>query len=225
MKVWSSAVLLLILAGNVRADVPGPRPKPVPPNPNAVNFVIQFDDKVSEAKLVIPKQFLAPKAKADLGTDDGTGIAGASKIQTIMAGLCLALALGFGGLWMVRHRGQVSGRALGLLLGAVGFLALSTTGWADFAPPVKKGTVPAPVPFPVPANLNGKVLIEVVEKGDTVRLIINRNQMGQFFGPVPQPVPPIRPLPAPATKPALPPAGGVKPALSSAEVPVQPTDQ
>lgn len=201
MKTWLPVLTgVLILAGPAFADRPAP---PVKKDDGAVPLVIQVDMKAQQNKLLIPKEMLG-KLKADAGAEPKS----LAKLHTMVAGLSLALALAFGGVWMMKHRGQTGGRALALLVGAVTALLIGGAAmvWADVAPRSQ--------PFPVPGPVNSNVIIEVVEKGTEIKLIITRDQLTKLNGGVG-----IRPVPLPAPVPKPPAPGGIFDAPQTGQAP------
>jgi len=141
-------------------------------NPNnAVPFVVEVDEKAKEARLQIPRKLL-PNQRAALDNeeqDPRTG-SGVSRLHTIVAGIALALALTLGGLWMVRQGGHFKGHGLALVLGALAFLSLGGVVWANAAVP--RDIPPAPEKVVLPEGVKGQVVVEVVEKGDAIKLIL-----------------------------------------------------
>ena len=206
---------VLGLAETVRADFRADPPKPpVKKDDGSVPLVVQFDVKAPQAKLEIPRKLLG-QAKAGLGIEP-PAVANSSRLPTIMAGLSLTLAFVCGGLWLARHRGQFGGRGLALLAGAGTLLAVGGASlvWADV--PVRPIARPVPLPAPVaPVFGDVRVIVEVVEKGDVIKLTLNR--MPNFV-PVNGPGQPI-PLPPGAVP--VPPIG-VAPAIPPVAPPVPP---
>jgi hypothetical protein len=94
----------------------------------------------------------------------------------MIAGVALTLALGLGGLWLVRRQGRSGMRGLALLIAAGGTLAASTIVWANVPPP-KNFDPPPPVRERVilPVAFDGNVNLEVTFGGDTIRLILDKD--------------------------------------------------
>ena len=182
----AAALLCLFLAGLAQADLPGPRPRPrpapvqpLPPEPKVPTYplVLEVRADVAEAKLEIPRKMLGMlKGELQLEEANPPAIAGTPRLHTIIAGSALALGLSFGGLWLVR-RGQVSGRTLGLVAGATLFLGIGAAVWADRAPARPR---PAPqINAPPRSPRMNNVVIEVVDKGDAVKLVISADKLQQ----------------------------------------------
>ena len=195
-------IAVLGLAEAARADFRADPPKPpVKKDDGSVPLVVQIDPKATQGKLEIPRKLLG-QAKADLGIET-PAVASHTRLHTIAAGLSLTLAFVCGGLWLARPRGQFGGRGLALLAGAGALLAIGSASlvWAD-----------APAPrIARPPVADSRVIIEVVDKGDVVKLTINRAQLANLMA---QPVPPIGvapaipPVPPPAPAPLQPPVPG-----------------
>jgi hypothetical protein len=139
--------------------------------------VILTDDKVTETRLEVPKNLLA-SLRADAGVPNGDSRwAGLSSLQLVVAGLALTAALTLGGLWLVRSRNRPAGRTLIVLLAVVTLLGAAGIVWANVAPPPPP---PKPV-LPDGLLLSEKVTVDVVEKGDAVRLIVPRADLAKLL--------------------------------------------
>ncbi len=180
MKTWPCLLALLPLLWSpaaVRADIPAPRPKGV-----EAPLVVMIDDNARQPRLQVPRKLLGTlKASADSPEDTQTGTAGLPHLHTVMAGVALALALAFGGLWLVRHRGHFGGRGLALFLGMVLCGGIGTAVvWAN--KPISKGDYDKLLGDRSPKPAAGdKVSIEVTPNGDTVRLIVNRAYLAKHL--------------------------------------------
>ena len=243
MKTWLCAVAVVLLASPavVRADIPGPGPRPRPPVPapqpaadKSVPMVIEVvDGKPAPAKLVIPKKFAGTmKAAIDANSDSAVAENAPSRLPTVLAGVFLMLSLAFTGLWVVRSRGIFGGKLVAGVLVGLGLLAAGTAAaWANRAPP---RLPPEPV-----ADNSSRVIIEIVDQGETVKLILHKSQVAKFvpmaipgnpIGGIGIPAPPPIPVPQPAPG-TLPPdrlikpaPAGVLPVIPDKKAPVKPTD-
>jgi hypothetical protein len=165
MKTWSLAALALMLAvaQTSRADVPAP-----PPKDPSYPLVIDAQPKAAEARLIIPQKMLGKmRSDAGQGNENEASAFAPSRLQTIVAGAALAMAIAFGGLWLVR-RGPGGTRSLALLVGAVAFLGIGATLWAD-------GVI-----RPAPVNRTDRVIIEITDKGDDIKLIVNKAKLAKL---------------------------------------------
>src|SRR4051812_21885857 len=163
---------------------------PVPPARD-VKFTVELDEKAKGPKLIVPANMArpqlrprplpgAPKGVADKqpvaypeveADDAGPADAPRNPNHLMVAGVALTLALGLGGVWLVRRQGRPGARGLGLLLAAGGAPMGRTGVWANVAPappPPKKEVVVLPVAF------DGKVNLEMVVGGDTIRLVLDK---------------------------------------------------
>ena len=187
------AVVLLAALGlslvplSARADIP----PPVPPAKD-VKFTIELDENAKAPRLVVPvgmtrAQFrprgpvpdrgpkALPPGKEQVGyleieSDDEVTPA-RNPNHLMIAGVALSLALGLGGLWLVRRQGTGGNRGLVLLLASGVTLAASTITWANVAPaapPPPKEKVVLPVAF------EGNVHLDVTVAGDSIRLILDK---------------------------------------------------
>jgi hypothetical protein len=163
MRNWSCGALMLALvfAPFARADE-----APPPPRKPTYPLVVEAGPKVAEARLIIPKKMLGV-LKGGLDGNSSDQRASLPALHTMIAGGALAVGLAFGGLWLVR-RGNAGSRSLAILIGAVAFLGIGAFVWADLA-----------VPKPVMPAATDKVIIEVVDQGDEVKLIINKDKLAK----------------------------------------------
>jgi hypothetical protein len=215
---------------------PPPQPKPVPPAGFAP-LVVVADDNVKEPRLEIPRKLLRSlRASRDEEGEPETQRAEAAplpRLHTLLAGCALSLGLVTGGLWLVRSRNRSAGRGLMLLL-VTGGLLIAGSGvlWADIGPrPNPFGPRPNPLPNPFnpgpgmnPAaplvlpdgiTLADKVAIVIVEKGNAITLVVNRDDLAKVVEKTapdnkdnkdPKVVPPVLPgRPILPQRPGLPP--------------------
>jgi hypothetical protein len=200
MKIWLSALVVLASVSSVWADVGPKRPLP-PPQPDAsVPFVIETTNNVGPAKLIIPKKFVgAMKASLDHQEKDTAVASNGSRVATILAGIFLTLSVAFTGLWVIRQRSVFGNRAVAIMIASLLVMGIGAAIVLANAPP-------PPLPAAKAADNSDKVVIEVVEQGDAVKLIVSKGRLARLGAGVGVPVP----LPAPVPQPA--PVPGVKPA-------------
>jgi hypothetical protein len=155
--------LLLTASPSARADL---APPPLPKG-TETKFVVVVDDRADKPHLQIPKSLLQGTTKPG---QEEAGLFGA---PTIIAGLALTAAFVSGGFWLVR-RGRGPGRTAAAVVVVLSFLALGASAvWADIPrPPRPRG----PVVLPLPANvtLPDTVVVDLLDKGDTITLIVNK---------------------------------------------------
>jgi hypothetical protein len=128
------------------------------------------------ARLQIPRSSLRQLRAAidNASGEDASALAAASvSTRTIMAGLCMFLALSFGGIWLVRSGQNRNQKALAgivitaALLGATAMIARGNAA----PPPVWKWDK-------LPQNLSGGITttgpvdIEIVSEGHDIKLVV-----------------------------------------------------
>jgi hypothetical protein len=162
------AALVLMGAGLRANEAPPPPPKgeTIKLGAREVKLVVERDERVKEARLVIPQGLLtADKRRTDAGWP----------LPTLVAGLALAAAFVSGGLWLARRGGRkVAAVVLVLSLLALGISALQAN-----APDRERDLKPKVTPIALPASvtLSGNLVLEVAEKGDSVKLIVNSSML------------------------------------------------
>ncbi len=154
------------------------RKEALPRGARRVSLTVEVDERVKEARLQIPANLLPPAAPAR-GAD-----AGPLHLPTVVAGVALTLAFVTGGLWLLR-RGTTRRVAAGALLLAL--FAFGGALLADIAPggrglpkrPPFPGAPPGTLLLPGNVQLPPNLVLEVVEKGDGVKLIVNKEMLGK----------------------------------------------
>ena len=178
------AALLLAATVSASADVAPPdkaKIKPPKVSPFTAPMMIDPNSKTSEAKLLIPRSVLE-QMRAGLDGDDSRSAALAyfntGGAQTLMAGVFLSLAFAFGGVWLVRSRGQ---RRLGPAALCVAALALcgaaATAAYANAGPPpvARSLTSKILIQDAMWYGVYGDVKVEVVD-GDQIRLVLPKGK-------------------------------------------------
>jgi hypothetical protein len=180
------AALLLAAGVSASADVAPPdkaKSKPPKVSPFIAPMRISPDVKPGEARLVIPRSVLE-RMRAGLDGDDSRSAAFAyfntSGAQTLMAGLFLSLAFAFGGVWLVRSRGQ---RRLGPAALCVAALALcgvaATAAHANAGPPPVARSLTSKILIQEATwyGVYGQVKVEVVDDDDNeIRLVLPKGK-------------------------------------------------
>ena len=141
-------------------------------------MMIDPNSKTGEAKLLIPRSVLE-QMRAGLDGDDSRSAAFAyfntGGAQTLMAGVFLSLAFAFGGVWLVRSRGQ---RRLGPAALCVAALALcgaaATAAYANAGPPpvARSLTSKILVPGAQPYGVYGQVKVEISDDESQLTLVL-----------------------------------------------------
>ena len=164
MRCWTLptvCVVLSLTAATARAnEAPPPKPETIKLGSREVKLEVVVDDRAARAgaRLQIPQGLLTEdRRRSDAGWH----------LPTIMAGLALTLAFVSGGLWLAR-RGPARKIAAVVL-----FLSLLAFGTAALNADVGPRPDPKPLTLPAGVTLSEKLVLEVVEKGDTVKLIIS----------------------------------------------------
>lgn len=175
-----------------------PVPRPKAPRIDKMPLVIEIDNRVRIPRLQIPKKLLpgagaagaAPGvrgAEAPAEEPRQHADAGPRRLPTLVAGVALSLGFVSAGLWLVRRRG---GRRAVTLSVVVGLLILGGAAlWADVPvgplprPQPPRPPQPAPAPKlpqllpPTGVVLPANIEVEVVEKGQALKLILNKNMV------------------------------------------------
>jgi hypothetical protein len=179
MTRWTLPALLLLAAWPAaRADL-RPPPRPAAPGlragPQDVKLVVEIDDKAKQPRLLVPRNLLVNPGGAVPGARPGR--AGAS-LPTAAAGLALALGLMSGGVWLARRGGR---RALAAAAGALVLLGLGGVLWADIPagprPRPKPVRAPEVVGLPAGVQLSGKLTLEIVPRGDSLKLVVSKSML------------------------------------------------
>jgi len=175
--------LVLAVASNGRADIPGPGPRPRRPMPihpeNAVPLVIEVGADEAPARLLIPHALLGRAKKLAIVRGPALG--------NLPMAIGLTLTLAITGLGLIRFRKGRPARSLAGLLTLAAVLGLGTSMlWANAPPPFDAGRLRGGV---VPIIGNGKELkldsvrVELTENGETIRLIVPRAKLASLAGP------------------------------------------
>jgi hypothetical protein len=174
---WGSGLAtLFLIVSSIQANAPAPvflrrdarmDPRNYSPAPANPPVHIETSADGPQVRLVIPKKLLAqmPAGTAIQGPADNL-FARWNKVLPLAAGLALGLIL------VPIVLGKVKGRRLAAAIGLL--LALTAT---YFPSQTSRAHPPIGLPPPIPPfKLTGQVTVEVVEEGDAIRLIFNKNQ-------------------------------------------------
>lgn len=185
------ALLALMLASTATlafADIPNPNNRGASKSDLKTHLQIQTDDKVKEAKLVIPRSLLQQmQAQLDGGNPQTASAAARffnmSGAQTVLSGIFLSLAFVMGGLWLVRARRRaerIPARAVALTLSLV-LVGGITAGvaYANAGPPPVARSLTSKILIPELQwwGAGGEVTVEVVEEGDYIKLVMPRREI------------------------------------------------
>lgn len=160
---------------------PDKTPKSVK-TPTAVDayLSIKLDRDAKEPKLIIPRdQLKALRAEIDSIPDDGTtaAVGGISRLQTIVSGAFISVALVFAGIWFTRSgrlytkRGKAA--AAGLLIAITGTMAAVVYGNAG--PPAEARSITGKM-FSQAVHIykfgGGRIKLEVSDTDEGLQLIV-----------------------------------------------------
>jgi hypothetical protein len=180
------AALLLAAAIPAFADIALPkeeRGKSPKSSAFTTHMKIEPDEKVTEARLVIPRE-VWQQMKAGLDGEDSRNAALAGRTfnlggtQTVVSGLFLSLAFAFGGVWLMRSRKQA------LRFGPAALCVIAFALCGAFAGAAYANAGPPPVARSLTSKIliddlqwwgaYGQVKIEVSADVDRVTLILPR---------------------------------------------------
>lgn len=141
---------------------------------------IQFSSGEKNARLVIPRnQLKLLRAQLDEmdDADNTAAVSSVSRIQTIVSGLFLSLAIIFGGVWFVRSGKTTSKKSKVLVIGAGLFLsgAIATIAFGNIGPPTRAeitSKIFNTKTFTHPLGLEGQVKLEVSSTSDRIEFIV-----------------------------------------------------
>jgi hypothetical protein len=177
--VFCAAIVTLMASAVLTfGDIARPKESPSPVVQKSIRTSLEIapDANAWNARLQIPRSSLRQLRAAldNVPGDDSVGQSVArNSTGTIMAGLCMFLALSFGGVWLMRSghsRNQKAIAVIAMAVALVGATAMITRGNA--APP------PGWKWQRLPQNLNGGVAttgsvdIEIVPEGSSIKLIV-----------------------------------------------------
>jgi hypothetical protein len=181
------AVAILLLATAAYADIPRPDRTPTKANKTAAvdtYLSIQLDRDAKEARLIIPRsQLKALRAELDAldrGPNVTAGVISAdstSRLQMIVSGVLLSLAVAFGGIWFARQ-GKSSAKvsrsaAAAMVIFAGG--ALATIVYGNAGPPAEAREITGKMFSPalhVYKFGGGKIKLEVSDTETQPKLVV-----------------------------------------------------
>jgi hypothetical protein len=176
LRALAAGFVLVCAVVAVRADLrPGGR-RPEPPKPVAAPLVILIDDKVKEPRLEIPRNLLIG-GRAALDDEGDTRRAETPRLHMLIAGVALSLSLAAAGFWLVRSGNRFSRGGVAVLLVAGALLTVGgVTLWANGLPPPQPAP-PRPPVMPLGVVLGDNVVIDLLPRGDAIRLIVSKKQL------------------------------------------------
>lgn len=193
MKSWRNPIALvaLLLATALPAFANIAPPKlPKKSNGVAARMRVGPDSKVTEAKLIIPREVFQ-QLRAELDGGGGSQAAAAAvtdrfnltPTQTAFAGLCLSLSFVTVGVWLVNSRG--TGKRAPRVAAALAFLALggaaATAVYANAGPPPVARSLTSKILIPEATYYGayGEVKVEIVDDGSQIQLLLPTPKEGK----------------------------------------------
>lgn len=182
MKRLLIPVLLLLFTTTALADIARPDRSPKPPKkPAAVDtyLSIKLDRDAKEARLIVPRsQLQALRAELD-AIDNGTETAaitsgGISKLQTVLSGLFISLAIVFAGIWFARS-GRLSTKTAAAGSIVLAFAGLAAIAYGNAGPPAEARSITGKMFAPAMHIYKfggGMIKLEVSDDEDQVQLIV-----------------------------------------------------
>jgi hypothetical protein len=185
-KLLSLSVLIIALSANAFADIARPNKTPArtaKPKGIDTSLTIRLDRDAKEAKLIIPraelKHLRAELEQLDNGDDNTAAVSEVpGRLQTIVSGMFLSLALVLGGIWFASGKSRIPG---GKTFGALALLAFAgsaaTYVFANAGPPSEARSITGKM-FSQSVHIYkfgyGRVRLEIAEDhaGDGVALIV-----------------------------------------------------
>ena len=181
------ATSILVLATAAYADVPRPDRTPTKAKkaPALDTYLsIQLDRGAGEARLIIPRsQLKALRAELD-ALDEGSSdtaaalsMGSSSRLQMIVSGVLLSLAIAFGGIWFARQ-GKASAKASRSAAAAMAIFAsgaLATIVYGNAGPPAAAREITGKMFTPAMHVFKyggGKIKLEVSDEATTPKLIV-----------------------------------------------------
>lgn len=168
--MYRLALLALAVVPNLALANRAP-PPPRPPEKVQPTLVIEVDDSVKQARLIVPRAMLQgqpepPKRGAWL------------PVPTVVVALCLSAGLLTGGLWVARRgRGGLNRTTLTAILALTLLAAGAAAVYADLPGRTRPPRPPEPPPVAVPSGI--PVVVEVSD-GDQVKLVISSQMQKQM---------------------------------------------
>jgi hypothetical protein len=177
LRALAAGFVLVCAVVAVRADLrPGGR-RPEPPKPVAAPLVVLIDDKAKEPRLEIPRNLLIG-GRAALDDEGDLRRAETPRLHMLIAGIALSLSLAAAGFWLVRSGNRFSRGGVAVLLVAGALLTVGgVTLWANGLPPPQPPGPAKPPVMPQGVVLGDNVVIDLLPRGDAIRLIVSKKQL------------------------------------------------
>ncbi len=156
---WFAVAVCMLSGGVALADLGPPRKSPPRPQvdkgSSTVPFSVVSDDRATSTRLVIPRKFVEAAMRGEKVGATGTNA------RSMMAGVAISLAVA--SFFLIAQRKRTVAIA-----GAVVLLAVSSFGVYQIA---NADVAPGPPPTPQTVFAKQRVVLEIVEDGDSIELI------------------------------------------------------
>lgn len=181
-NTFLTLTIVLLSSTATFADIARPdrSPKPVKKPAGVETYLsIRLDRDAKEARLIIPRSQLktlrAELEAIDNGMDTAAATSGGiSKLQTIVSGIFISLAIVFGGIWFARS-GKLSTKTVAIATVAFAGGALATIVYGNAGPPSEARSITGKM-FSQAVHIykfgGGKIKLEVSDDEDQVQLIV-----------------------------------------------------
>lgn len=182
-RAITAGVLSLMFCVAAFADIAPVKPAKAKKSMDA-NLTIRLDKDAKQARLIIPKSAVRElRAQIDDLDQDGNvtaaaSINGVTRIQTIMAGAFLSLAIVFGGVWFTRSK-KISTKTAAAIAVAILSGAVVTFVYANAGPPPEARSITGKLFAPSVHIYNfasGPIKIETTDDARGVELIVPDTQ-------------------------------------------------
>lgn len=149
------------------------------------NLTIRLEKDTKQARLIIPKsavrELRAQLDEIDQDSADTTAVTSVTRIQTIMAGVFLSLAIVFGGVWFTRSQ-KIDAKTAAVIALAMLSGAVATLVYANAGPPPEARSITGKL-FAPPVHIynfaSGPIKIETTDEQHGVELIVPDAQTTQ----------------------------------------------
>ena len=185
-KLFRVTAIALIASSAAFADIARPdnsegkSPKPKASYETTLDIRLRADEK--DARLIIPKSQIkllrAQLESLDNGVDSSTAAvtsSGFSGTQTIMSGLFLSLAIGFGGMWFIRSAKNPTANKGVIAAVLLSCITSATFVFANAGPPAEARSITGKM-FSQAMHIYGfgwgKIKVETTDDDDRITLIV-----------------------------------------------------
>lgn len=182
-RIAGVSVIVLLFCAAVFADIAPIKPAKTKKSIDA-NLTIRLEKDAKQARLVIPRSAIRDlRAQLEEIDQDGdatavASVTGVSRIQTIVAGAFLSLAIVFGGVWFTRSK-KIGTKTAAVIALAILSGAVVTLVYANAGPPPEARSITGKLFAPSVHIYNfasGPIKIETTDEQHGVELIVPDTQ-------------------------------------------------